>query len=272
MRNIDLFASNPQNFCYYMEIMVSMNKTSLTLLTALALLAIEFTSQAQGSPTIAIKITKDQWSETTNTLDVYGLGTNPGAVAVKFVGFDKNQHFVIESHDYTFNPDGTFHVVLNDAKKEIRFVQIVNMPQAAVGVTTPSVAAMPQGEMSASPRTVAASTPRVLTPAEIAKINNSSIGNSSPVPVNASGYFGISVTGFLLMIGLGIVVYFIPVMVAVARKHRKATSIFLVNLFFGWSIFGWIFALVWALRANVAPDADSVPPPLETTPSPASIN
>ena len=133
------------NFCYNMEIMASMKKTILTLLTALALLAIEITSQAQGSSTIAIKITKDQWSDTTNTLDVYGLGTNPGAVAVKFVGFDKNQHFVIESHNYTFNPDGTFHVVLSDAKKEIRFVQVVNMPPAAVRVTTPSVAATPQG-------------------------------------------------------------------------------------------------------------------------------
>jgi hypothetical protein len=255
-----------------MGIIASMNKTILTLLTAMALLAIEITSQAQGSSTIAIKITKNQWSDTTNTLDVYGLGTNPGAVAVKFVGFDKNQHFVIESHNYTFNPDGTFHVVLSDAKKEIRFVQVVNMPQAAVRVTTPNAPSAPQAEMSASPRTAAVSTPRVLTPAEIAKINNSSIGNSPPVPVNASGYFGISLAGFLLMIGLAIVVYFIPVMIAVARKHRKATSIFLVNLFFGWSIFGWILALVWALRANGAPEADSVPPPLPTTPSPASVN
>src|ERR1700674_216742 len=166
-----------RNFCYSMVIMENMTKTILTLLTAVALLAIEMTSQAQGSSTIAIKITKNQWSDTTNTLDVYGLGTNPGAVAVKFVGFDKNQHFVIESHNYTFNPDGTFHVVLSDAKKEIRFVQVVNMPPAAVSVTTPKAPGTPQAEMSASPRTVAVSTPRVLTPAEIAKINNSGIGN-----------------------------------------------------------------------------------------------
>jgi hypothetical protein len=253
-----------------MEIMESMNKATLTLLTAMALLAIEMTSQAQGSSTVAIKITKDQWSDTTNTLDVYGLGTNPGAVAVKFVGFDKNQHFVIESHNYTFNPDGTFHVVLSDAKKEIRFVQVVNMPQAAVSVTIPKAPSTPQAEMS--PRTVAVSTPRILTPAEIAKINNSSLGNSPPVPVNASGYFGISFAGFLLMIGLAIVVYFIPVMIAAARKHRKTTSIFLVNLFLGWSVLGWIFALVWALRANTPREAVSVPPPLPTTPSPVSVN
>ena len=200
-------------------------------------------------------------------MDVYGLGTNPGPV--KFVGFDKNQHFVIESTNYTFNPDGTFHAVLSDAKKEIRFVKVVNIPQAAVSVTTPNVAGTPQAEMSASPQTVVVSTPRVLTRAEIDKIN--SIGHSSPIHVNASGYFGIPFAGFL-MIGLGIVAYFIPGIIAVIRRHRKATSIFLVNLFFGWSVLGWIFALVWALRANVAPKAVAVPPPLPTTPSPASIN
>ena len=245
-----------------------MKKTILILIAVLAPLTIEITSQAQSSSTIAIKITKNQWSETTNTLDVYGLGTNPGPV--KFLGFDKNQHFVIESNNYTFNPDGTFHVVLSDAKKEIRFVKVVNIPQAAVSVTTPNVAGTPQAEMSASPQTVVVSTPRVLTRAEIDKIN--SIGHSSPIQVNASGYFGIPFAGFL-MIGLGIVVaYFIPGIIAAIRRHRKATSIFLVNLFFGWSVLGWIFALVWALRADVAPKAVAEPPPLPTTPSPASIN
>jgi Superinfection immunity protein len=136
-------------------------------------------------------------------------------------------------------------------------------------VTTPNVAVTPRAEMSASPQTVVVSTPRVLTRAEIDKING--IGHSSPIQVNASGYSGISFAGFLMM-GLGIVAYFVPGMIAVTRRHRKATSILLVNLFFGWSVLGWIFALVWALRANVAPKAVAMPPPLPTTPSPASIN
>ena len=239
-------------------------------MAVLALLTIEITSQARASSTIAIKITKNQWSETTNSLDVYGLGTNPDAIPVKFVGFDKNQHFVIESKNYTFNPDGTFHAVLSDAKKEIRFVKVVNIiPQAAVSVTTPNVEGTPRAEISASPQTVVVTHPRVLTKAEIDKINN--IGDGSPIHVNASGYSAIAFVGFL-MIGLGIVAYFIPGIIAVSRRHRKATSILLVNLFFGWSVLGWIFALVWALRANGAPKAVAVPPPLPTTPSPASIN
>src|ERR1700738_4082197 len=91
-----------------------MKKTILILIAVLAPLTIEITSQAQVSSTLAIKITKNHWSETTSTLDVYGLGTNPGPV--KFVGFEKNQHFVIESNNYTFNPDGTFHVVLRSGR------------------------------------------------------------------------------------------------------------------------------------------------------------
>jgi hypothetical protein len=253
-----------------MEIIENMNPTILTLLAFLALLSGEITSQAQVSSAVPIKITKNQWSDTANTLDVYGSGTNPGAASFKFVGFDKNQHFVIESNNYTFNPDGTFHAVLNDAKKEIRFVQVVNMPQAAVSVTTPNVAGTPQVEISASPRAVAVSTPRVLTRAEIDKINNVSL--DSPIHVNGSGYFGMSFV-VLLMIGLGVLLaYFIPGIIAVARRHRKATSIFLVNLFFGWCVLGWLFALVWALRSEAAPEAVAEPPPLPTTASPVLVN
>ena len=246
-----------------------MSKTILIPMAVLALLTIEITSQAQASPTIAIKITKNQWSETTNSLDVYGLGTNPDAIPVKFVGFDKNQHFVIESKNYAFNPDGTFHAVLSDAKKEIRFVKVVNIPPAAVSVTTPNVQGTPRAEISASPQTVVVTHPRVLTKAEIDKINN--IGDGSPIQVNASGYSGIAFVGFL-MIGLGIVAYFIPGIIAAVRRHRKTTSIFLVNLFFGWSVLGWIIALLWAFRADAAPNKVAVPPPLPTTPSPASIS
>jgi hypothetical protein len=240
-----------------------MKKTFLIPMALLALLTIEFT-QAQVNSPIAIKITKDQWSQTDNTLDVYGLGTNPNALPVKFVGFDKNQQFVIESENYTFNPDGTFHVVLSDAKKEIRFVKVVNIPRAAASATTPDIASTPQVAMNASAKTVAVVTPKVLTQAQIDKI----IGQRSPTQVKAAGYFGLSFVG-LLIIGLGILAYFIPGIIAIARHRRQAVFIFLVNLFFGWSVVGWIIALLWAFRADVAPNTDASPPPLPTTPSPA---
>ena len=243
-----------------------MKKTIPILIAALLLLTIGINSQAQSSSTIAIRITKNQWSETTNNLDVYGLGTNPGAVSLKFLGFDKNQHLVIESKNYTFNPDGTFHVVLSDPKKEIRFVKVVSIPQAVATVTTtPDVGGALQAAMSPSPQTAVVNRHQVLTRAEIDKINNTE--RNSPVHVNAPVYFGISFIGFLI-VGLGIVAYFLPCIIAATRRHRKAILIFLVNLFFGWSVLGWIFVLVWALRGNVVPKAVAVPPPLPATSSP----
>lgn len=48
----------------------------------------------------------------------------------------------------------------------------------------------------------------------------------------------------ILIIILSMVFYFIPTMVAV--NHKQFTAIFMLNLLLGWSILGWIGALVWA--------------------------
>lgn len=41
--------------------------------------------------------------------------------------------------------------------------------------------------------------------------------------------------------------YFIPTFIAYSRKKPNAGAIFALNLFLGWSLIGWIVALVWAL-------------------------
>jgi hypothetical protein len=40
--------------------------------------------------------------------------------------------------------------------------------------------------------------------------------------------------------------YFIPAIVAGARKHHNAGAIFMLNLLLGWTLIGWVGALVWA--------------------------
>lgn len=40
--------------------------------------------------------------------------------------------------------------------------------------------------------------------------------------------------------------YFLPTFVANGRNHRNATPIVLINLFLGWTVIGWVGALVWA--------------------------
>jgi len=52
------------------------------------------------------------------------------------------------------------------------------------------------------------------------------------------------------IIGLIVILisYFIPTIIALIRKHRDATAIFILNLFLGWSLIGWIISLVWAFK------------------------
>ena len=40
--------------------------------------------------------------------------------------------------------------------------------------------------------------------------------------------------------------YFIPLWVAWGRHHHNTAAIFVLNLFLGWTLLGWVGALVWA--------------------------
>ncbi len=55
---------------------------------------------------------------------------------------------------------------------------------------------------------------------------------------------------FFPFFGFGFVMYFLPSLVALARDKRDKVSIFLLNLFLGWSVIGWIVSLVWALKTD----------------------
>ncbi len=41
--------------------------------------------------------------------------------------------------------------------------------------------------------------------------------------------------------------YFMPTIIGMQRSKRNTPSIFVVNLFFGWTLIGWVVALAWAL-------------------------
>jgi len=47
----------------------------------------------------------------------------------------------------------------------------------------------------------------------------------------------------------GTILYFFPTVLGAARGVTRMGVIFLVNLLFGWSLVGWLVALVMALRA-----------------------
>lgn len=66
----------------------------------------------------------------------------------------------------------------------------------------------------------------------------------------------------LLLITLAVAVYFLPNWVASARKHHNANAIFVTNLLLGWTVLGWIGALIWSLTAVNRTDPVEVSPPV----------
>jgi hypothetical protein len=53
---------------------------------------------------------------------------------------------------------------------------------------------------------------------------------------------------FFPFFGFGFVIYFLPSIIALARSKRDLLAIFLLNLFLGWSVIGWVVALIWAAK------------------------
>jgi hypothetical protein len=67
-------------------------------------------------------------------------------------------------------------------------------------------------------------------------------GNSA-----AGGAAGI---GMLLIILVALVGYFLPSVIAIARKHHQIGPVLIVNLLLGWTFIGWVVALVLAVSSK----------------------
>jgi len=53
---------------------------------------------------------------------------------------------------------------------------------------------------------------------------------------------------FSVLITLLSLFYFLPFAIAYNKKRSNTGAIFALNLFLGWSLVGWVVALVWALK------------------------
>ena len=51
----------------------------------------------------------------------------------------------------------------------------------------------------------------------------------------------------MIIIVVGIMLYFIPTYIAYNRNTKNKVAILMVNLFLGWMFLGWVGALVWSL-------------------------
>lgn len=43
-----------------------------------------------------------------------------------------------------------------------------------------------------------------------------------------------------------VILYFVPAVNAYSKRHRSRAMIAVVNLFFGWTILGWLVCLAWS--------------------------
>jgi len=62
----------------------------------------------------------------------------------------------------------------------------------------------------------------------------------------ASSHIEPPAIGAMILVNVGIALYLLPALIAVLRRHRQPLAIFLLNLVLGWTVLGWIAALVWA--------------------------
>ncbi len=53
--------------------------------------------------------------------------------------------------------------------------------------------------------------------------------------------------GGIIIIFLGLALYFVPTIIGKRKKHLL--SILILNLFLGWTLIGWIGALIWAINS-----------------------
>ena len=66
---------------------------------------------------------------------------------------------------------------------------------------------------------------------------------ASPKLINLFNQIYMTAVIFMILV---VGFYFIPTIVAYSNKKKNASAIMLLNLLLGWSIFGWIVALIWA--------------------------
>ena len=59
--------------------------------------------------------------------------------------------------------------------------------------------------------------------------------------------FMVTTLHFSLVVSIATTVYFLPTFFALNKKYL--TGIFIINLTLGWTVLGWVGALVWAVSA-----------------------
>lgn len=72
-----------------------------------------------------------------------------------------------------------------------------------------------------------------------------------PVTEALNQHFPVVAEWLGALVPVFLIVYLIPLSVAIGRRHRFRSAIGLINLLLGWTILGWFAALVWAVNRDI---------------------
>ena len=61
-----------------------------------------------------------------------------------------------------------------------------------------------------------------------------------------NGVFSMEIAGAIALLAMVLAVYFLPTLIA-GSGHPHRLAIFLINLFFGWTLLVWVGCIVWAV-------------------------
>lgn len=53
-----------------------------------------------------------------------------------------------------------------------------------------------------------------------------------------------------LIFAIALLLYFVPSFIAYHRRKKQTGAIFMLNILTGWTLIGWIAALVWAVAED----------------------
>ena len=74
---------------------------------------------------------------------------------------------------------------------------------------------------------------------------------------SGGGSVAVHIIMLLVMLLVSTIIYFIPTIVAGSRNVQNTGSVFVINLFLGWTLVGWVVALAMAVRTV---EQDRLPP------------
>jgi hypothetical protein len=130
-----------------------------------------------------------------------------------------------------------------------------NAPQNAAALAVAPNPSSPKEAKATAPAAQAAPTDIGEAPLNAqanAEESNSDEGDND-VHIHGSWLAGLGALAIIaIAIGcfIALAIHFIPTVIAIARRKRNAVWIFLVNLFLGWTVVGWVWALVWSLMTE----------------------